>query len=289
MLDLRRILVPYDFSDASLQAARYACDLASHFSAEVTLLHVLPPLRYDFAMTEPTVERAKELNAHRMSNAGIALDSVSAGLVAREPIRCNVIEGDPAHEIITAANERGYDAVVMSTLGAGAFRRWFIIGSVTAKVLHAAEKPVITSAHFENQASPLSIDRVLCAVDLGPQSARVLCWAARAAKIFDAKLEIAHAAPDSGDSTGNVEEETWRIAAQHRLTERVDELKRSVQVDAPTLIEFDHPARAISALAKRSKSDLVVLGRGVSQGLIGRLRANAYDIIRQCPCPVVSV
>jgi nucleotide-binding universal stress UspA family protein len=160
---------------------------------------------------------------------------------------------------------------------------------VTAKVLHAAEKPVITSAHFENQTSPLSIDRVLCAVDLGPQSARVLCWAARASKMFDAQLEIAHAAPDSGDSTGNVEEETWRRTAQHRLTEKVDELKRSVQVDARTLIEFDHPARAISALAKRSKSDLVVLGRGVSQGLIGRLRANAYDIIRQCPCPVVSV
>jgi nucleotide-binding universal stress UspA family protein len=129
MLELRRILVPYDFSDASLQAARYACDLASHFNAEVTLLHVLPPLRYDFAMSEPTADRAKELNEHRMSNARIALDSLSAGLVAKEPIQCNVIEGDPAHEIITAANERAYDAVVMSTLG----RERFAAGSSSAQ------------------------------------------------------------------------------------------------------------------------------------------------------------
>lgn len=287
MIEFRRLLVPYDFSEAAGHAARYACDLASRFNAEVTMLYVLPPLRYDFAMTEPSGDRVKQINEQRAANARTALASCLTDLSASVVVRYEVIEGEPADEIIAAANSGQYDAVVMSTLGAGAFRRWFIIGSVTAKVLHASEHPVITSAHFEKHHSPLSIDRILCALDLGPQSSRVLCWAWQASKRFDAKLAVAHAAP-AVDDTAFVEE-NWMDVASKRLEERVDELKRSLHVEAETLIAFDHPARAISSLANDTKADLVVLGRGVSQGLIGRLRANAYDIIRQCGCPVVSV
>jgi nucleotide-binding universal stress UspA family protein len=36
-------------------------------------------------------------------------------------------------------------------------------------------------------------------------------------------------------------------------------------------------------------SDLVVIGRGVLQGTMGRLRTHAYGIIRNAPCPVISV
>jgi hypothetical protein len=32
-----------------------------------------------------------------------------------------------------------------------------------------------------------------------------------------------------------------------------------------------------------------VIGRGSAAGVYGRLRANAYTLIRQSPCPVVSV
>jgi hypothetical protein len=36
-------------------------------------------------------------------------------------------------------------------------------------------------------------------------------------------------------------------------------------------------------------ADLLVIGRGSAAGMFGRLRTNAYAIIRQSPCPVVSV
>jgi nucleotide-binding universal stress UspA family protein len=42
-------------------------------------------------------------------------------------------------------------------------------------------------------------------------------------------------------------------------------------------------------LVHRLEADLVVIGRGASSGMLGRLRTNAYSIIRQSPCPVVSV
>jgi len=41
--------------------------------------------------------------------------------------------------------------------------------------------------------------------------------------------------------------------------------------------------------AERVQADLLVIGRGSAAGIFGRLRTNAYAIIRQSPCPVVSV
>jgi nucleotide-binding universal stress UspA family protein len=36
-------------------------------------------------------------------------------------------------------------------------------------------------------------------------------------------------------------------------------------------------------------ADLVVIGRSCGNGVVGRLRTNSYAIIRECPCPVISV
>jgi nucleotide-binding universal stress UspA family protein len=286
-MEFRRILVPFDFSETAAHAARYARDLAAHSGGEVTALHVLPPLRYEFAMMEPAGGREHEPNGRRVEKAREAMMAALAGMAG--PMPCEVREGDAADQILEAAQEGEYDALVMSTRGSGAFRRWFMIGSVTSKVLHASERPVVTSVHFEAQPSGASVGRVLCAVDLGPQSARVLCQAVQAARFFDAKLAVAHAAPSLGHAGDRAEEERWRGATAQRLSERMEELKRSLGVEAESLIEFEHPARAISDLARVWKADLAVLGRGASQDLLGRLRANAYDIIRQCPCPVISV
>jgi nucleotide-binding universal stress UspA family protein len=287
-MQLRRILVPYDFSEAAGEATRYACDLAARFRAQVTVMHVLPPLRYDFAMTEPTHERVREVNDLRTANARKAMAAMLPGGEGAS-IRCEVTEGDAAETLIAAANDGRYDAIVMSTRGSGAFRRWFIIGSVTSKVLHGSERPVITSVHFENHERPPQFRRVLCAIDLGPQSTNVLCWGMRAARTFGATLEIAHVVTPTEPAAEGEEGRAWRNRAAERAGMRIDEIQRNLDVEAESIVDFGQPARVISELARARRADLLVLGRGVSQGIIGRLRANAYDIIRQCPCPVASI
>lgn len=287
MIEFQSLLVPCDFSVESSHAARYACDIAERFNAGVTILYVLPPLRYDFAMTEPSAEQIRNIQEPRMNNARTALMSVFKDLTSNR-IRFEVIGGEPADVIVQEANSGAYDGVVMSTQGAGAFRRWFIIGSVTAKVLHAAEHPVITSTCFEKSPPALAIKRIVCAIDLGPQSSRILCWAWHAAKRFKAELIVTHAAPPIEDGTVSDGEE-WKSMASQRFADRVRNLQQNLHVEADIHIGFNHPATVISNLAKATDADLVVLGRGESHGLIGRLRANAYDIIRHCECPVVSV
>src|SRR5579871_2891263 len=83
----------------------------------------------------------------------------------------------------------------MPTHGYGPFRQ-FILGSITAKVLHDADCPVWTGVHLERapQEPSIAFKNIVCAVDLGPQSCKTLEWAAGMQKQFGARLTVVHAA-----------------------------------------------------------------------------------------------
>ncbi len=49
------------------------------------------------------------------------------------------------------------------------------------------------------------------------------------------------------------------------------------------------PSKAVHSVALEQGAHLVVIGRGVLKQTLGRLRTHAYSIIRDSPCPVISV
>jgi nucleotide-binding universal stress UspA family protein len=75
----------------------------------------------------------------------------------------------------------------------------------------------------------------------------------------------------------------------HNAKERVQAVKDCVGSSAEISVVAEDVAYAVCGAAGREKADLVVIGRSVAEGVLGRLRANAYSIIRQSPCPVISV
>ena len=195
MVPLARILVPLDFSERCVGAIRYAEALAAQAGSEITLLHVLEPLRYNFATLEGGVGLS-ELMENLDVQARQQLEAFRCEALERFQVTRVVLEGDPARSIVDYARAQHIDLIAMPTHGYGLFRR-FILGSVTAKVLHDAECPVLTGVHME-EAPPmesLAIRTVLCAVDLGPQSRKALGWAAQVAANFSARLVLAHAVP----------------------------------------------------------------------------------------------
>jgi len=259
------ILVPIDFSERAAPAARYARTLAAQFDSPITLLHVLPPLDISGLMTE-------ELSRERARHLVEELDAFLPTELPAPSVTRIVAEGDPTAVIVAHAHERA-GLIVMPTHGYGPYRR-FILGSTTAKVLHDADCPVWTGVHLESPpAASTPIRSVLCAVDLGPQSSKAFCWAAALALPFGAKLTLMHVALGAAD------------AARREL----ERLASFVHADADLLLETGDPAAAICSAAGRLGVDALVIGRGSAAGVFGRLRANAYSIIRQSPCPVVSV
>jgi nucleotide-binding universal stress UspA family protein len=277
MQSLSGILLPVDFSERSVGAAHYAGSLACHFGAELTLLHVLIPPQYEFGAVDIAGSMLAELCRDRAQQAHQDIESFLASELAGLRVRRVVLEGDPASTIVEFAHNQQTDLIVMPTHGYGPFRR-FILGSNTAKVLHDADCPVWTGVHLEDAPAALSIPigNILCAVDMGPQSSKTLFWAARLAQEFGARLTLLHVTACGPDVN---------LAAGEELRR----LQGFVGAEADLAIETGEPARVICAAAERLKADVLVIGRGSAAGVFGRLRTNAYAIIRQSPCPVVSV
>jgi nucleotide-binding universal stress UspA family protein len=277
MQSLSRILLPIDFSERSMGAAHYAGSLASHFGSELILLHVLIPPQYEFGAVDVAGSMLAELCRDRAQQAQQEIQSFMAADLAGLSVRRVVLEGDPSGMIVELAHNEQAGLIVMPTHGYGPFRR-FILGSNTAKVLHDADCPVWTGVHLEDAPAALSIPigNILCAVDMGPQSSKTLFWAARLAQEFGARLTLLHATACGPDTHGAAGEELRR-------------LQSFVGAEADLAIETGEPAHVICAAARRLHADVLVIGRGSAAGVFGRLRTNAYAIIRQSPCPVVSV
>jgi nucleotide-binding universal stress UspA family protein len=66
-------------------------------------------------------------------------------------------------------------------------------------------------------------------------------------------------------------------------------LEQQLGISAPLRISDLMIADAIRDEVVHRKADLVVTGRGKSQTAVNRLWSALYSIVRESPCPVLSV
>jgi nucleotide-binding universal stress UspA family protein len=290
MVPVSKILVPVDFSERAFSAVRYARNLACHFHAELTLLHVLPPIPYAMGGFEFGGVVMTDAFADRLPEARSEMDEFLASELIGMNVTRLVLEGDPAQTIVEHAHGCGVDLIVIPTHGYGPFRR-FLLGSVTAKVLHDADCPVLTGVHLEEGPilEATAPRKILCAVDLGPQSEKVVRWADQMAQEFQGEMVVVHAMPLGETHSEEMFDPEWRVALEERVREKLSDLMAGVSTKATIVTESGNPAEVAHSAAQRFNSDLAVIGRSEAAGMFGRLRTNAYSIIRQSPCPVVSV
>lgn len=247
MRSLSHILLPVDFSERAAGAARYAKLLASHFHSAVTLLHVLTPPQYEFGAMDIAGAMAADLYQSRNDLAARDLDAFLAAEWEGVDVRRVVLEGDPAQKIVEYAHNAPAGLIIMPTHGYGPFRR-FILGSNTAKVLHDADCPVWTGVHLEE--APVTtgpVRTILCAVDLGPQSAATLAWASWMARELGASLTLLHVASCPSASP----EAVGRSSVLEAAGEELARLQQNTGAPAELRVEAGEPPRAICGAAAR--------------------------------------
>jgi len=292
MLAVKKILVPVDFSERAIPAGRHAVELAGHFESELVFAHVIPSPPPEYVSFEGGyfAARSGPAPAETIAHLTQQLDCVAMKAGAEPAARKTIREGDPGREIAKLAAQLHSDLIVMPTHGYGPFRR-FILGSVTAKVLHDSDCPVFTGAHVaDSPARPVaSYHRVACAVDLSDHSEKVLRWAADFAKSYAARLVLIHAAPSLEVSGFEVSGFDWRGTLIDMARKQAEELLQRLNCQAEVRIDTGDVTRIVTSAAKAANADLLVIGRSAKHGLLGRLRTNAYALIRESPCPVVSV
>ncbi|MEO8369295.1 MAG: universal stress protein [Candidatus Solibacter sp.] len=289
---LNRLLVPVEFSPRCRGAVQYAEALASHFHCEIVLLHVVIPPLANFSSFEAmaytsAADLAREIAAQRT----LQLDDFPCSVPADCSIRRLVLEGDPTQTIVDFAEREKCNLIVMPTRGYGPFRR-FLLGSVTAKVLHDAICPVWTGPHMEAAPSfsTMHFHNIACAIDLGLHSREVICWAAGFAAEFDAHLTLIHAIPASATRLGGFYfDPDWRTQLTRTAMERISSMRDDMGVEASVAIEAGQTPVVVASAVETLKADLLVIGRGSTPRAHGHLPTNAYAIVRESLCPVVTV
>jgi nucleotide-binding universal stress UspA family protein len=287
MSSIQSILFPVDFSPSCVAMAPFVKKGAAMLSAKVTLLHVLEPSRSGF---ELYVRPLREVEEDREEVARAKLNSfLETEFPVHESPRF-LLAGDAAARIAEVARERGFDLIVMPT-HAGVFRR-MLLGSTTAKVLNDVDCPVLTTQHAET-ISPMALEHRewVCAIGLQPDSERVLRFASRLAQTVHANLTVVHAIPaaERGLPVQFDLEERMQSAERKAAFRRIEELQKTVGSHAGISIAVGPIKNALIEAARRSKADVLLIGRSPQSGVSGRLRDLTYALIRDAPCPVLSV
>ncbi|HTB15063.1 MAG TPA: universal stress protein [Bryobacteraceae bacterium] len=283
-MTFKHILFPVDLS-AKCEAARPVVEAwARRFNAKVTLLHTvqIPITAYGGADGYPIVIDIPNIE----SRAKLRLDGFAFSLP--DVTRISTV-GDPAFEAVQYTEKNGVDLIMMPTHGYGKFRS-LLLGSTAAKVLHDAACPVWTSAHTEEIPAEARTDihNVLCAIELGAETAALIRKAQGLAQAWQAKLQLVHAVPADETWPERYLEGDYRAELVKTSEAEVARIQKDAGTNLDAVVEAGTASHVIREAALKCGADLVITGHGKLHETFGKLRTSAYAIIRDSPCPVLS-
>jgi nucleotide-binding universal stress UspA family protein len=143
MTTITRILVPFDFGEASVHALDIAKSMAERFEATLDVLHVVPnPYMGDALGVYVPLPPEFLDGLVREAEEGLAA-AMSAQDRQRFKARLIVKVGDARFEILQHARAEAVDLIVMGTHGRGAMGH-LVLGSVAERVVRTASCPVLT-------------------------------------------------------------------------------------------------------------------------------------------------
>ncbi|HLH31145.1 MAG TPA: universal stress protein [Terriglobia bacterium] len=291
-MQIKKVLVPVDFSPPSTLAVNHGIALARKFRAKLSLLHVVESptaLLYTFPPGAEKIEAQRKDQAEKMLPAMISpedQDDLDALFLVKT--------GDVEDVIEVTAHEEQADAVVLGTHGRGLFGRLFI-GSVTQALLRKLGVPVMTVCRVSR---PLEFQKFLFATDFGPNSDKGFQFALDMATETGASLVVAHTLdkrPSMTYETPEVHElfDEQRTEALKQAHDKFAEFKeRATQRDitiACILSEGD-ASETLVRIADETEADFMILGLrkigAMARALLGSI---AEPIIRAAHVPVLSV
>jgi nucleotide-binding universal stress UspA family protein len=285
MLPFQRILFPVDYSEPCLAVAPYVQEMMRHFSADLTLVHAYAP---EFARTDPAItdpdfpEKVRLLEEQRLREfAGKTFPGQHVESIAEL--------GEPGSIIHKVVQHQGTDLVMLATHGRGPVRR-FLLGSVAAKVLHDIGAAVWTGVGtvFADHTPSLPYKSVLCALDDSEEAQGVLKAAAAFASGHKARLSIVHVV-ETPPMTFEIDFSPYKKDLMEAADFKVRELKGELGIDAPHAVIDARVSDGIRQEAGRRNADIIITGRGHAQATFSTIWSRLYPIVRESPCPVLSI
>jgi nucleotide-binding universal stress UspA family protein len=303
-LTLRRVLVPIDFSPASLETLRYAKRLGERFRARLHLVHVIiPPLaflpqRAPLALTDFSKELASDAS-ERLRKLATEFS------LSKSPKPYSLRFGAIAGEIDAAARATRAELVAIATRGYTGLKRAFV-GSTTESVLRNAPCPVLIMREDKRPSRkgsvrkappPPQFRKILVPLDFSEPSRLGLEYALGFAEEFHSTVVLFHSVFVSPYLMGN------RFTA-HQVPMLISSEQKSARAEMENLgeaisrkggrvetkVAVGSPVEQIGKYVRKAGVDLIITsthGRsGLSRAFMG---STAERVVRYAPCPVLVV
>jgi nucleotide-binding universal stress UspA family protein len=269
---MKKILVPSDFSATSIQAFKFAANIARKSKGEIVLLHIVElPVLLHGPVPINALEKSylKQIKERATSSVAKMVEKWAKGI----KVSFVLDHGEVNHMITRNIKKHKIDLIVMGTHGASGIREFFI-GSNAEKIVRFSSVPVITvKKRFKN-----SIKNIVFATDLSVLPAKLTSRLVSIQKFFKADLQIVYI------------NTPFNFRPEEALRPRINEFMKSsgfAKAVTFTIYNDRDEVSGIRNFAKKSKADLVALPtaskRGLSHFLFGSV---AEDVTNHIECPM---
>ncbi|MEO8128688.1 MAG: universal stress protein [Bryobacteraceae bacterium] len=283
MLPFRKILFPVDYSEPCRSAVPHVMAMMDHYKAELSLIHSygLGPVAYNELMVADPLMPQK-INSVEEKR----LRTFASEHFPDHEVEIFVEQGEAGTVIHNFVQHQGTDLVMVPAQGHGPWRR-LLLGSVTTKVLHDVSAAVWT-ATASGLTSPPVYHSIVVALDDSDEAEAVLKAAELFARPFGANLFLVHAV-ELPSLALELDVGPYRQTILDSANAKLAELKAKLGVDAPHRVTDEIMMDGIRHEALRRNADLIIVGRGRSQGLLSGVWSRLYPLICEAPCPVLSI
>lgn len=283
------LLVPVDFSPASLLSAGVAVKIARKHGARLTFLHVLTPV---FQSPESVIH-GPALHEERRAMALAELRAYQERLAEGLEASCELREGSPFEEIISFARSQPTDLIVLARVRQPGFLATFL-GSTFERVVHEVPCAVLVLGGPENlwQEEP---QHLLLTTDFSRASLAAIPWAESVARTYAARVTLTHVQAPMG--LPGTREYAWHQEPIDELRQAADALLVSFRqrhlspdLNIETRVIEGTPHRAINRLARRLRVSLIVISaRGAKEWHQALTGCTTGRVVRHATCAVLIV
>lgn len=281
MYQMRRILVPTDFSLHADAALEHAIVLGVPYKAEITLMHVDEYPVSSLGGREIHDERVESFGRYRrvfyeteFERLRLAPGNRAVGL------RTEVREGRAYKVIVEESERQDYDLIVLATRG-HTHLSTALIGSTSERVVRLSRQPVLSIQTAPSYGE--KVDTILCPTDLSPAGNVALSYAISIARQNKATLYIQYVS------------ELEKPEPVKEIRERLPDLKEFHPDADGVMVEylFDRdiePSNSIIRFAEDRDVSLIVMSthgrKGLRRAYIGN---NTAEVVRQSSRPILTV
>jgi len=276
LFEIKRILIPYDFSETAALSLEHAVFMAKLLKADIYLLHILESVSFTSAFGAAFGNVDKKLE----SESNTKLDEIGKQIHMNNGITVKSITevGRIYRKIVDVAKRENIDIIIMGTHGVSGYKK-FNVGTNTSKVVEEAACPVIS---VQTHSKKIGFKKIVLPIDNSPQSRQKVSYALAVAHSYGSHICIAGLIDFSNEDNKRM----FKLKV-----DQVEEwlLQHGVSVEKK-FVEGDNLAKMTMQTAEELDADLIVIMTEQEPSITGFfLGTYATQVVNHSKIPVMAV